>query len=161
MPSAVSRARSQVRQKGAVVEAITPKTVLISVMRHGLTVAGRYLVMRTKLPDLPGELIKLLSLVAEERGNVIAVDHHREGMDIPVSSTEVELTLVTRDEEHCRAVAAEYPDRLTRIVSPFAPGGGLDVVARLAEVSVAEMIEKMAGHGSGHLEQHHQVWQHD
>jgi threonine dehydratase len=77
-------------------------TMLISVMRHGLTAAGRYLVVRTHLSDRPGELIKLLSLVAEERGNVIAVDHHREGMDIPVSSTEVELTLVTRDEEHCR-----------------------------------------------------------
>ncbi len=77
-------------------------TMLISVMRHGLTVAGRYLVVRTQLADRPGELIKLLSLVAEERGNLISVQHHREGMDIPVSETEVELTLVTRDEEHCR-----------------------------------------------------------
>jgi threonine dehydratase len=76
-------------------------TMLISVMRHGLTVAGRYLVVRTRLADRPGELTKLLSLVAEERGNVIAVEHHREGMDIPVTETEVELTLVTRDEEHC------------------------------------------------------------
>src|SRR6266550_1478788 len=76
-------------------------TMLISVMRHGLTAAGRYLVVRTQLADRPGELIKLLSLVAEERGNVIAVEHHREGMDIPVTETEVELTLVTRDEEHC------------------------------------------------------------
>ena len=76
-------------------------TMLISVMRHGLTAAGRYLVVRTHLSDRPGELIKLLSLVAEERGNVISVEHHREGMDIPVNETEVELTLVTRDEEHC------------------------------------------------------------
>jgi len=76
-------------------------TMLISVMRHGLTVAGRYLVVRTHLSDRPGELIKLLSLVAEERGNVIAVEHHREGMEIPVNETEVELTLVTRNEEHC------------------------------------------------------------
>jgi threonine dehydratase len=76
-------------------------TMLISVMRHGLTVAGRYLVIRTQISDRPGELIKLLSLVAEERGNVISVEHHREGVEIPVSGTEVELTLVTRDEEHC------------------------------------------------------------
>ena len=77
-------------------------TMLISVMRHGLTAAGRYLVVRTQLSDRPGELIKLLSLVAEERGNVIFVEHHREGMEIPVNETEVELTLVTRNEEHCR-----------------------------------------------------------
>ncbi|MGZ8706980.1 MAG: threonine ammonia-lyase [Gaiellaceae bacterium] len=86
-------------------------TMLISVMRHGLTVAGRYLVMRTKLPDLPGELIKLLSLVAEERGNVIAVEHHREGVDVSVSETEVGLTLVTRDEEHCQQLLAAMTER--------------------------------------------------
>jgi threonine dehydratase len=86
-------------------------TMLISVMRHGLTVAGRYLVVRTQLADRPGELIKLLSLVAEERGNVIAVEHHREGMDIPVSETEVELTLVTRDEEHCLQLLAAMAER--------------------------------------------------
>jgi threonine dehydratase len=81
-------------------------TTLISVMRHGLTVAGRYLVARTQLADRPGELIKLLSLVAEERGNLISVEHHREGIDVPVTGTEVELTLVTRDEEHCKRLLA-------------------------------------------------------
>jgi threonine dehydratase len=86
-------------------------TTLISVMRHGLTVAGRYLVVRTQLADRPGELIKLLSLVAEQRGNVIAVEHHREGMEIPVTETEVELTLVTRDEEHCRRLLAAMEEQ--------------------------------------------------
>ena len=86
-------------------------TMLISVMRHGLTVAGRYLVVRTHLSDRPGELIKLLSLVAEERGNVIAVEHHREGMNIPVTETEVELTLITRDEEHCRTLLDAMGER--------------------------------------------------
>jgi threonine dehydratase len=86
-------------------------TMLISVMRHGLTSAGRYLVVRTRLADRPGELIKLLALVAEERGNVIAVEHHREGMDVPVTETEVELTLVTRNEPHCRDLLAAMNER--------------------------------------------------
>jgi len=76
-------------------------TVLISVMRYGLTAAGRYLVVRTRLQDRPGELIKLLTLVAQERANVISVEHHREGMDVPVSESEIELTLTMRDEHHC------------------------------------------------------------
>jgi threonine dehydratase len=76
-------------------------TVLISVMRHGLTLAGRYLVLRTRLQDRPGELIKLLKLIAQERANVISVDHHREGMAIPVTESEVELTVAMRDEHHC------------------------------------------------------------
>jgi threonine dehydratase len=75
-------------------------TLLISVMQHGLTTAGRYLVLRTRVPDRPGELVKLLKLIAEERVNVVSVEHHREGMQVSVAETEVELTLSTRDEEH-------------------------------------------------------------
>ena len=70
-------------------------------MRHGLTTAGRYLVLRTRLQDRPGELIKLLNSVAGERANVLSIEHHREGMDVPVSESEVELTLAMRDEHHC------------------------------------------------------------
>jgi threonine dehydratase len=81
-------------------------TLLISVMRHGLTVSGRYLVLRTRLVDRPGELIKLLQLVAAERGNVLSVEHHREGMDLPVTESEVELTLTMRDGGHCDDLCA-------------------------------------------------------
>jgi threonine dehydratase len=77
-------------------------SLLIEVARHALTRSGRFLVVRTRLEDRPGELAKLLGLIAEERVNVLSVEHHREGMDLPVKGTEVELTLVTRDEEHCR-----------------------------------------------------------
>jgi len=79
-------------------------TLLISVMRHGLTVAGRYLVVRTRISDRPGELIKLLQLCAEQRVNVVSVEHHREGMHISVAETEVELTVTTRNLEHCAEV---------------------------------------------------------
>jgi threonine dehydratase len=79
-------------------------SLLITVMRHGLTRAARYLVVRTRVADRPGELATLLSLVARERVNVVSVEHHREGMAISVGETEVELTLATRDEEHCAAL---------------------------------------------------------
>ncbi|HET8607421.1 MAG TPA: pyridoxal-phosphate dependent enzyme, partial [Gaiellaceae bacterium] len=81
-------------------------TLLISVMRHGLSLAGRYLVIRSKVPDRPGELLKLLELVARERVNVVSVEHHREGTGISVGETGVELTLLTRDEEHCEQTLA-------------------------------------------------------
>jgi threonine dehydratase len=94
-------------------------TLLIEVARHGLTQAGRFLVMRTRLDDRPGELVRLLSLIAGERVNVLAVEHHREGMDLPVTGTEVELTLSTRDEEHCTELLARlaewgYPSERVR-----------------------------------------------
>jgi len=75
-------------------------TLLISVMRHGLAAAGRYLVVRTRIVDRPGALVELLQLVAGERGNVVSVEHHREGL-AGVAETEVELTIVTRDDQHC------------------------------------------------------------
>ncbi len=86
-------------------------TLLISVMRHGLSLGGRYLVVRTRLADRPGELIKLLELVAAERGNVVSVEHHREGMAVQVTETEVELTVVTRNEEHCSELLDAMEER--------------------------------------------------
>jgi threonine dehydratase len=76
-------------------------TLLISVMRHALTTAGRYLVVRTYVSDRPGGLLRLLELVAAQRGNIVDVEHHREGMNIHLAETEVQLTVVTRDEAHC------------------------------------------------------------
>jgi threonine dehydratase len=86
-------------------------TLLIQVMRHGLTQAGRFLVVRTRVGDRPGELIKLLQLVAEERANIVSVEHHREGMALPIGQTEVELTLAMRDEEHCAGVLGTLGER--------------------------------------------------
>lgn len=79
-------------------------TLLLSVMRHGLARAGRYLGLRTSVPDHPGELLKLLQLVAAERANIVEITHRREGKGIDVVETGVELMLVTRDEEHCMQI---------------------------------------------------------
>jgi threonine dehydratase len=76
-------------------------TLLIAVMRRGLTSAGRYLVLRTRLRDRPGELAQLLQLLGDERVNVMSVEHHREGMEIGVGETEVELTMLMRNTGHC------------------------------------------------------------
>jgi threonine dehydratase len=81
-------------------------TLLISVMRHGLSVAHRYLVVRTRVPDRPGELAKLLALLADARVNVVEVEHQRETADLPIGETGVELTLVTRDRAHCEEILA-------------------------------------------------------
>jgi len=81
-------------------------TLLISVMRHGLAIAGRYLVVRTRVPDRPGELAKLLTLLGNERVNVVDVEHMRESATLPVAETGVALTLVTRDSAHCDEILA-------------------------------------------------------
>jgi threonine dehydratase len=93
-------------------------SLLIGVMRRGLAVAGRYLVVRTRVPDRPGQLAKLLALLAAERVNVVEVEHQRESAWVPVGETGVELTLLTRNPAHCDQLVAQmsewgYPvDRL-------------------------------------------------
>jgi len=81
-------------------------TLLIQVMRHGLAGAGRYLVLKTRVPDRPGELAKLLTLLGQARVNVVEVEHQRETADLPVGDTGVELTLLTRDSAHCDEILA-------------------------------------------------------
>ena len=81
-------------------------TTLISVLRHGLTEAGRFLAIRLLIPDRPGELRDVLDLLARGRGNVVSVDHHREGRTTTALQTELEIIVATRDEEHCQELLA-------------------------------------------------------
>jgi threonine dehydratase len=81
-------------------------TLLISVLRHGLALGGRILVLRSRLTDRPGELIKFLRVVAEQRANIVAIEHRREGVALQVADVGIELTLITRNEEHCRTLIA-------------------------------------------------------
>jgi threonine dehydratase len=101
----------KIAARGSVVAVLSGGNIdastLIAVARHGVTAAGRHLVVRTAVPDRPGELLKLLQLVAEERVNVLAVEHRREGVDIPLGATGIDLTLLTRDEGHCGALLAQ------------------------------------------------------
>jgi threonine dehydratase len=76
-------------------------TTLISVVRHGLTRSGRFLAVRMLIPDRPGELRGVLDIVADHRGNVVSVDHRREGTTTTALQTEVEVVVSTRDEAHC------------------------------------------------------------
>jgi threonine dehydratase len=85
-------------------------SLMVQVMRRGLALAGRYLVLRTRVPDRPGELATLLDLLAGERVNVVEVEHQREAVGVPVGYTGVELTLLTRDTEHCEQLLDQMRD---------------------------------------------------
>ncbi len=81
-------------------------TTMSSVIRYGMTASGRYLVVALLIPDRPGELAHIVGLIAEQRANILAIQHHREGRNIGVLETEAELTLETRDEEHAQRSSA-------------------------------------------------------
>lgn len=89
-------------------------TLMDRVIQHGLTSAGRNVVLATALTDSPGQLLRLTQLLAEHNVNIIEVVHRRRGMRLPINQVELELTLETRDAAHARQViqamrAAGYP----------------------------------------------------
>ncbi len=74
--------------------------VLTKVIDHGLSAAGRYLLLRIVLSDRPGALAALTDAVARMRLNVLSVEHHRAGLELGVDEVEVLLTVETRDPSH-------------------------------------------------------------
>ncbi len=78
--------------------------LLAVVARRHETEAGRRLALFTRVPDRPGALAKLLDVVAATGANIVDVAHMREGVDLHVRETAVQLVLETRGREHAEAV---------------------------------------------------------
>jgi threonine dehydratase len=81
--------------------------LLIKVIEHGLSAAGRYVVLRVVMDDTPGSLARLTTAIAERGLNILSVEHRRAGLALPMTAVEVVLTMETRDPEH-RAETVEW-----------------------------------------------------
>ena len=85
------------------------------IVRFGLTRNGRFLRLRTQMPDRPGALKRLTDLFAEHRVNILDIDYHRDGaIELGVNDVRVLISIETRDFEHGERVielisAAGYP----------------------------------------------------
>jgi threonine dehydratase len=91
--------------------------LLASVARRHESEAGRRLVLYSRVPDRPGSLARLLALVGEAGANLVDVEHLREGVDLHVRETGVQMVLETRSREHAAKVldavrAAGYEARM-------------------------------------------------
>ena len=80
--------------------------LLMKLIDHGLSAAGRYLVVRVVLGDRPGALASLTATLATLGLNVLSVEHHRSGLALGVDEVEVLLTLETRDPDHRHEIVA-------------------------------------------------------
>ncbi|HET9093871.1 MAG TPA: threonine ammonia-lyase [Solirubrobacteraceae bacterium] len=80
--------------------------MLAEVARRHETQAHRRLVLRVRIPDLPGSLAALLGMVSQTGANLLDVQHIREGLDLHIQETAVQLVLETRGAEHAGAVRA-------------------------------------------------------
>jgi threonine dehydratase len=80
--------------------------LLAEVARRHETQAHRRLVLSVRIPDLPGTLAALLAMVGRTGANLVDVQHIREGLDLHIQETAVQLVLETRGAEHAAAVRA-------------------------------------------------------
>jgi threonine dehydratase len=74
-------------------------------VRHGLEASGRFAKYRVLVPDQPGNLASVLQAVADRGGNVLQVEHHREGFGLPFGRVEIEISVETKDADHSARIA--------------------------------------------------------
>ena len=78
--------------------------LLPGLIRRNETKAGRRLILFVRISDRPGGLARLLTLFAETGANLVEVEHVREGVDLHVRETGVQIVLETRGPEHAATV---------------------------------------------------------
>ncbi len=83
-----------------------------SVVQHGLIQRERIFTVSTLLPDKPGELVNVASIIAREQGNVIRLDHNQFVSINRNAAVELKIT-----------IEAFGPDHKRKIISALAEGG--------------------------------------
>jgi len=80
--------------------------LLTKVVRHGLVAAGRFLSLSVAIPDRPGELARLLGVLAGTGANVLDVEHSRTDRGLHLDEVQVALQVETRGRPHGDEVLA-------------------------------------------------------
>ena len=78
---------------------LTPN-LINRIISKGLIKEGRLLKIKTKLPDIPGALIKILEIIAKEKGNIVSIIHERARLELEYQQADVIIELETRNFEH-------------------------------------------------------------
>lgn len=98
--------------------------MLSTVILRGMIETGRYLQIRTVLPDRPGALERLIATIAATEGNVYAIRHDRSSRDISMDATEVEIDIETRGQDHVLTLLESLRDAgytIERLTPPTPP----------------------------------------
>ncbi|MBO0781004.1 MAG: threonine ammonia-lyase [Ktedonobacteraceae bacterium] len=96
-------------------------------IEHGLVAQGRITTLRTLIADRPGELKRLLTLIADLDINVREMTYYRTLQPAPLQENEVTLMLETRNHDHLEqllAVLQEQHYAVTTVHSSLAASWG-------------------------------------
>jgi len=81
--------------------------LMMKLIEHGLAAAGRFQRLVVRCADRPGQLARMLSLIAETRANVADVEHRRHDPRLGFGEVEVTLSVETRGPEHSGELVAK------------------------------------------------------
>ena len=82
---------------------LTPN-LLNRIVNKGLIKEGRLLKFKTKVPDIPGALLKVLNIIADEKGNIVSIIHDRERLELEYMKAEVIIEVETRNYDHIKQI---------------------------------------------------------
>ena len=90
-----------------------------SMLQHGLIQRGRIFTVSVLLPDKPGELARVASIISEEQGNVVKLEHNQFVSINRSAAVELRITLesfgkVHRDQIFARLEREKYRPRMVR-----------------------------------------------
>ena len=77
-----------------------------SVVQHGLIQRGRIFTISVLLPDRPGMLVRVATVVAEQNGNVIKLEHNQFVSTNRNAAVELRLTIESYGESHKAQIVA-------------------------------------------------------
>lgn len=80
--------------------------LLSMILMRDLARSGRLARLRVQLLDMPGQLVRVASIIAEQDGNVIDVGHHRTYSDLPAKMTCMDVTIDTQGQDHLDRIIA-------------------------------------------------------
>ncbi len=80
--------------------------LLASILLRGLVRDGRIVRLRLTISDLPGQLARVAGLIGKAGGNIVDVQHQRLFGGVAAKSTELDVTVETRDRPHVRELVA-------------------------------------------------------
>jgi threonine dehydratase len=91
-----------------------------SVVQNGLIQRGRIFTVSVLLPDRPGELVNVATVIAEQKGNVIRLDHNQFVSINRNSAVELTITLEAFGHEHKNTIvkALEEKGYSPKVVQP-------------------------------------------
>jgi threonine dehydratase len=90
--------------------------LLASVLTRSLVREKRITSIRIIGNDQPGLLASVATVIGENGGNIIEVNHNRMALDVPAKGAEFDITIETRDARHTQEIidaltAAGFPPR--------------------------------------------------